>query len=438
MQEKDNRFACSDEKKRKIKASKQATSLRRQHQICKVFECKIVEKRLNNKQREELKMLFVEGKWFYNHLLTLHKDSSLRDINVCRIKEVDRFDKDGNLLHSKLEYISAAEKQALQARMISNEMAIKSLVKSGRQKHGKLQYKSELTCIPLRQYGTTHVFKSFNKVKIQGISGTLLVRTGNQLQIADELANANLVKKPDGYYLKVTCFINKENFHKQPKNGKEIGLDFGIKTSITTSEGEKIDVTIGESDRLKKLQKEMFRRVKGSNNRFKTINRIQREYLKLSNRKQDKANKIVHKLKAYSTIVMQDEQIANWHKGWFGKQVQHSCLGLVKAKLKALPQTIILDKWIPTTKWCSICHRKHDVSLDERMYVCECGYAEDRDVHSAKNMLAIKDLVFQSQHFVPTEHREITLMEFKASTQDAGSIVGKPGQRSEKITPFMV
>ena len=132
MQKIDNRLQCSDEKKSKIKMTKQATSLRRQHQVCKVFECKIIEKRLNNKQREELKMLFVEGKWFYNHVLTLHKDLSLRDINVCRIKEVDRFGKDGNLLHSKLEYISAAEKQALQARMISNEMAIKSLVKSGR------------------------------------------------------------------------------------------------------------------------------------------------------------------------------------------------------------------------------------------------------------------------------------------------------------------
>lgn len=179
MQEKNNRFACSDEKKSKIKASKKATTFRRQSQVCKVFECKIVEKRLNAKQREELKMLFIEGKWFYNHLLTLHKDSSLRDINVCKIKEVDHFDKDGNSIHSKLEYISAAEKQALQARMISNEMTIKSLVKSGKQKHGKLQYKSELSCIPLKQYGTTHIFKSFNKVKIQGISGKILVKTGN-------------------------------------------------------------------------------------------------------------------------------------------------------------------------------------------------------------------------------------------------------------------
>ena len=116
---------------------------------------------------------------------------------------------------------------------------------------------------------------------------------------------------------------------------------------------------------------------------------------------------------------MQDEQIANWHKGWFGKQVQHSCLGLVKAKLKALPQTVILDKWIPTTKWCPECGRKRNVSLDERTYVCECGYSEDRDIHSAKNMLAIKDLVFSKNHYVPTEHREVTLMEFKAAAGNA-------------------
>ena len=135
------------------------------------------------------------------------------------------------------------------------------------------------------------------------------------MQNVDELANANLIKRPDGYYLKVTCFINKENFKKIQTNGKEIGLDFGIKTSLTTSEGEKIDVSVGESDRLKKLQRELFRRTKGSNNRHKTINRIQREYQKLSNRKKDKANKIVSKLKAYSCIVMQDEQISNWHEG---------------------------------------------------------------------------------------------------------------------------
>lgn len=141
-----------------------------------------------------------------------------------------------------------------------------------------MKFKSELTCIPLRKYGQQYAFKSCNKVKIQGISGAVLVRTGGQLRNVDELANANLVRKPDGYYLKVTCYINRENFKEQEKNGKEIGLDFGIKTSITTSEGEKLDVHVEESDRLKKLQRELERRAKGSNNRRKTVKLIQREY----------------------------------------------------------------------------------------------------------------------------------------------------------------
>ena len=436
MKEDDNRLVCSEKKKVAIKATRIATASRRQNQVCKVFECKIVEKRLNKTQREQLEKLFVEGKRFYNHVLSIHQSgTSLRNINSTSIKEVEHFTKEKEKVSSKLEVIGSQMKQALISRMISNQMTIKTLVKKGLQKHGRLKFKPELNCIPLKQYGTTYSFKSFNKVKIQGISRKILLRTGNQLQIADELANANLIKRPDGYYLKVTAFINKENYDFIKTNGKEIGLDFGVKTSITTSEGEKLDAHVEESERLKKLQRELFRRVKGSNNRRKTIKLIQREYQKLSNKKQDKANKIVSKLKQYDRIYMQDEQLAGWQKGQFGKQIQHSCLGTVKAKLKALPQTVVLDKWIPTTKLCPKCGRKHLMSLDQRTFICECGYQEDRDVHSAKNMIEIAKACFEN-HLVPTEHREITLMEFKASRLNAGSIQAKSGRGSEKITPL--
>jgi transposase len=61
------------------------------------------------------------------------------------------------------------------------------------------------------------------------------------------------------------------------------------------------------------------------------------------------------------------------------------------------------------------------------MYECKCGHKEDRDIHAAKNMLTIKDLVFSNFDFVPTEHREITLMEFKTSAgcSDASSKSGR-------------
>lgn len=48
----DNRLVCKDSKKASIRASLLTTAAKRQHQVLKVYECKIVEKRLNKKQRE--------------------------------------------------------------------------------------------------------------------------------------------------------------------------------------------------------------------------------------------------------------------------------------------------------------------------------------------------------------------------------------------------
>ena len=105
----DNRSICSAEKKSKIKQTKMQTALRRAGQVVKVFECKIVEKRLNKKQREEFEMLFVEGKWFYNHVLSLKKSCGVRlqDVNTTKIKEVKHFDRDHQEIVSPLQHLSS-------------------------------------------------------------------------------------------------------------------------------------------------------------------------------------------------------------------------------------------------------------------------------------------------------------------------------------------
>ena len=102
-----------------------------------------------------------------------------------------------------------------------------------------------------------------------------------------------------------------------------------------------------------------------------------------------------------------------------------------------LPQTVVIDRFIPTTKLCPKCHSvKNDLTLADRVYECSCGYHEDRDVHAAKNMIGIAKSCFEDG-FVPMEHREITLTEFKASIADE-ILSSKSGRRSEKITPFKV
>ena len=329
--------------------------------------------------------MFVEGKWFYNHVLNLHRNGlRLSDINTTNIKSVDHYNKDKELVVDELLVLNSQEKQGILTRMLSNQKTIVKLVRSGKQTHGSLQFKAELTCIPLKQYGTTWKFKSQNKIKVAGVHGDMKVKGTDQIPSDCDFANAVLLKKPDGYYLKVTCYINKDSLPKATTNGKEIGLDFGIHTNITTSEGEKLDVSVEESERLKMLQKKLQRQKKGSNRRYKTVKKIRREYLKLSNKKKDKANKIVHMLKQYDTIVIQDEQLSEWHKQkGMSKVVQHSCMGMVKSKLTKLDNIIVLDKYIPTTKWCPCCHMLNELSLNDRTYVCRCGYEQDRDIHAA-------------------------------------------------------
>ena len=108
MREDDNRLVCSDAKKAAIKATRFATASRRQNQVCKVFECKIVEKRLNIRQKEQLKLLFVEGKRFYNHVLNIHQNGIiLKDINTTSIKSVDRFTKDKKKMLYDLDVIGS-------------------------------------------------------------------------------------------------------------------------------------------------------------------------------------------------------------------------------------------------------------------------------------------------------------------------------------------
>ena len=110
MKDIDNRLVCSDEKRNKIRETRAMTRNRRSGQVVKSYELKIVEKRLNKKQHEQLDMLFVEGKWFYNHVLNINKIDGVRlsDINSTNIKSVKHYDKDKNLIESNLEYLSAA------------------------------------------------------------------------------------------------------------------------------------------------------------------------------------------------------------------------------------------------------------------------------------------------------------------------------------------
>lgn len=256
-------------------------------------------------------------------------------------------------------------------------------------------------------------------MKIQGISKKITVNGLDQfIDIPKiEVANAKILNKPDGYYIAITTYQNIDDLTKKEYIGEEIGIDFGIKSNITLSNGETFNCSIGETKRLKRLQRKMTRQQKGSNNRYKTRRLIRKEYQKIDNKKCDFANKLVHKLLSYKNVYMQDENLKGWHSGWFGKQIQHSTMGTIKHKLLMSNQVHVLDRYAPTTKYCPICGNiKDDISLSDRVYHCDkCGYESDRDIHSANNMI----IMFKQ---IPTEHREFKPVENTTVFNEAGRL----------------
>ena len=123
------------------------------------------------------------------------------------------------------------------------------------------------------------------------------------------------------------------------------------------------------------------------------MNQLQKEYEHLTNKKNDDSNKLVaYLLKKYDVIYFQDEQISSWRKfsKGFARNIQHSYLGRVKAKLVELQKSnrsFEISKWSPSTKFCPCCGSLNTgLTLSDRVYRCDCGYQFDRDVHAAKNV----------------------------------------------------
>jgi len=405
------------EKNAKIKATLSRTRERRKDQVCRVFTVKIQKNKLSEKQKEQLKMLFVEAKWIKNHYLSYMQDN---DVSVFDCKpmyskdQVNVKTKDGTVETRTLKFIGSQQIQDVLETMKSNTRTIMSLTKNKKQKFGHLKFCTDYKAIGLKQYGCTWKMVSENKVKIQGISKHVRINGGNQFFKTEglEYANANLVNRPDGYYLHITTYIDKDKIQKPISNGKSIGVDFGLKTSLTTSEGESFNVCVEESERTKRIQRRVVRSTKGSSNRYKLRHYLQKSYQKTTNQKTDESNKIVAKLKVYDNIYMQDEQLSNWQRSFGSKKVQHSCMGRIKQKLKQLDNCYILAKNIPTTKLCSSCGDVKTLSLADRTFTCECGVCQDRDVHAAMNMITIVNMIKENVQ-VPAERRDFKRVEFQ-------------------------
>ncbi|MEM5878672.1 MAG: zinc ribbon domain-containing protein, partial [Candidatus Aenigmatarchaeota archaeon] len=123
--------------------------------------------------------------------------------------------------------------------------------------------------------------------------------------------------------------------------------------------------------------------------------------------------KIIALAKRYSRVIFQDDNIKSWKEGWFGKQVQYSGIGGITERIKNILSTPIsvIDRYQTTSKICFSCGSRVELSLSDRIFRCPvCGYEEDRDINSARNMLQIALDRVEEKWLTLTE-KEIGLIE---------------------------
>lgn len=376
-------------------AAGRETLKRRESQRCKVFSLKVDESHLNKAQKEYLVRIFLEAKWYTNKLLSFSSlwegEILIFKKKVC--KEVEVKTLEGTELRPIKYFKSQNQGSAYEALL----WAVKGLSASKKKgkKVGRLKFKKEVSTITYPQQDVSWGWKD-TRIRLSGCKFPFKVEGLDQLPEEKEFSLAKLVKKASGYYIQLTVFVPKES---RVQTGKSVGLDFGIKDTIVTSDGEKFNVKVPPSKKLKHLQRIASRKQKGGKNRRKANKKVAREYERITNQKKDQANKIVSRIKKeYDTIYIQDELISLWQKGLFGRQVQNSALGAIKGKLKALPRTRVLSSRFPTTKLCYSCGRIHsEITLADRVFVCECGLNEDRDVKAAKTILIVGQIKFGSR-----------------------------------------
>ena len=263
-----------------------------------IVELKLDLKCLNNADRNKLFLFFTECRWLCNYLIGLAADE-FRDFST-KTRSITSLDKDKNTVARELtmpakfiQTVYSSLKQDMKSLAAKQDM--KSLAakrnKTGK-KNGALKFRSSYDSIELNQYGDTHWIcfgpsgnkngKYRNTVHIAGIKRPIRVFGMEQIPAGAEYANAKLVKRPSGIYLMLTCYIPKHEGKEYTEEKPDLGIDFGIKTAITTSDGEKYDISVREPERLKGLQRKLARQKKGSRGWYDTKRLIQREYERLS------------------------------------------------------------------------------------------------------------------------------------------------------------
>jgi putative transposase len=174
-----------------------------------------------------------------------------------------------------------------------------------------------------------------------------------------------------------------------------VGVDAGITAPVTLSTGEKVTNPKGErSDRrrLATAQRALARTATGSSNRAKARLKVAKVYARIADRRRDHLHKLTTRLvRENQTVVIEDLTVRNTMKN---RAIHDAAWRDLRSMLEYKTawygrELVVIDHWFPSSKLCSACGTLHNaMPLNTRRWECGCGASHDRDVNTAKNILA--------------------------------------------------
>ncbi|MDB9373885.1 RNA-guided endonuclease InsQ/TnpB family protein [Nodularia sphaerocarpa] len=211
----------------------------------------------------------------------------------------------------------------------------------------------------------------------------------------NQIKRVRLVKRADGVY--VQFCINVDRSENIEPTGNTVGLDVGLKEYYTDSDGTMVEnpkfLRVGEKV-LKRSQRQVSRKVKGSNNRDKARQILGKRHLKISRQRKDHAVKLARcVVQSNDLIAYEDLRIKNLVKNhclaksindasWYQFRVWIEYFGKVFKRV-----TVAVNPQYSSQE-CSSCGEIVKKTLSTRTHVCKCGCVMDRDENAARIILS--------------------------------------------------
>ncbi len=185
----------------------------------------------------------------------------------------------------------------------------------------------------------------------------------------------------------------------QTMTGNSAGFDFGLKTFLTTSDGQAIASPLyyrQAVDALKVAQRALSSKGKGSNNWQKAKANVTRLYQAVVNRRRDWFFKLAHELTdRYDHLFFEDLRMKGMQALWgrkVGDLARSEFMGILGYIASAKNKVVhLVDRFYPSSKTCSACgHIYQALSLKERHWACpSCSVIHDRDFNAALNIYRV-------------------------------------------------